>query len=68
MLILILIDVQYLRNVVFNFEKGSNGQNYSTSDSHYLIKNSPREISHVCHWGVDMLACSHFNIYLYSYI
>ena len=33
MLILILIDVQYLQNVVFGFEKGSNGQN------HHSIKN-----------------------------
>ena len=29
MLIFILIDVQYLQNVVFSFEKGSNGQNQS---------------------------------------
>ena len=28
MLILILIDAQYLQKVVFIFEKGSNGQNY----------------------------------------
>ena len=38
MLILILIDVQYLQNVVFNFEKGLNGQNYSSSDFHRHIK------------------------------
>ena len=41
MLILVLIDVQYLRNVVFSFEKGLNGQIYSSSDSHYLIKKLP---------------------------
>ena len=29
MLISILIDVQYLQSVVFGFEKGSGGQNYS---------------------------------------
>ena len=34
MLIWILIDIQYLENVVFSFEKGSNGQNHSLSDSH----------------------------------
>ena len=28
MLILILIDVQYLQNIVFSFEKGLNSQNY----------------------------------------
>ena len=35
MLILILIDVQYLQNVVFSFEKGLNVQNHSLSDSHH---------------------------------
>ena len=45
MLILILIDVQYLQNVVFSFEKGLDGQNYPSSSSHYLIK-KPSKISH----------------------
>ena len=36
--ILILIDVQYLQNVDFSFEKGSKGQSYSSSDSLYPIK------------------------------
>ena len=40
MLILISIDVQYLQNVVFSFEKCSNGQNHSLSDSHLPIKKS----------------------------
>ena len=34
MLILILIDVQYLENVVFSFEKDWAGQNHSSSVSH----------------------------------
>ena len=38
MLILILIYIQYLQNVVFSFEKGSNGQNHSSSGSHHQIK------------------------------
>ena len=37
MLILILIDIQYLQNVAFNFVKGLNGQNPCSSNSHYLI-------------------------------
>ena len=41
MLILILIDVQYLQNVVFNCEKGSNGQDHSSSVSHHKIKKNP---------------------------
>ena len=41
MLILILTDVQYLQIVIFSFEKGSNGQNHSWSNSHQMIKNSP---------------------------
>ena len=38
MLILILIDVQYLQNVVLSLEKGSDDQNHSSSDSLQLIK------------------------------
>ena len=44
-LILILIDVQYLQNVVFSFAKGSNCQNHFSSDFHPL-KNYPIKISH----------------------
>ena len=39
MLVLILIDVQYSQNSVFRFEKFSNQQNHSSSDSHHLVKN-----------------------------
>ena len=41
MLILILINVQYLQIVLFSFEKGLNDQKYSSSDSHQPIKQSP---------------------------
>ena len=41
MAILILINVQYLQNVVFSFEKCWNGQNHYLSDSHHPIKKSP---------------------------
>ena len=34
MLILILVDIQYLQSVVFGFKKGSDSQNHSRSDSH----------------------------------
>ena len=44
-LILILIDVQHLQDVVCSFKKGSNGQNYSSSDSHHPIKMPPKKIS-----------------------
>ena len=40
MQILILVDVQYLRNVVFYSEKGFNGQIHSFLDVHHLIKKS----------------------------
>ena len=40
MLILILIHFQYLQNVVYSFEKCSNGQNQSSADSHCPIKKS----------------------------
>ena len=47
MLILILIDVQYLESVVFYFEKGLTGKMNSSSIVHYLIKKStPSTISH----------------------
>ena len=34
MLSLILVDVEYLQNVVFSFEKALNGQNHLSPDSH----------------------------------
>ena len=36
----ILIDVQYLQNDAFYFEKGLNGQMHSSSDAHHLIRKS----------------------------
>ena len=41
MLILVLIDVQYLQNVDFSFEEGPNGQNHSSSDTHHPIRSPP---------------------------
>ena len=38
MLILILINVQYLQNSAFSLEKNLNGQNYSLSDPHHSIE------------------------------
>ena len=39
--------IQYLQNVVFGFEKGSIGQNSSSSDSHHSIKKCPcSKVSH----------------------
>ena len=45
-LILILIDVQYSQNVVFNFEKDLNDQNHSSSGFQHQINKSPGKISH----------------------
>ena len=39
MLILILIDVQYIQNVGFSFKEGPSGQNPSSSDTQNLLKN-----------------------------
>ena len=44
MLILVLIDVQYIQNVVFSFQRCSNGQNHSLSDSHHPITHTPSKI------------------------
>ena len=41
MLILVLINVQYSRRAIFSIEKGSIGQNYSSSGSYCLVKKSP---------------------------
>ena len=41
MLILILINVQFLQIVVFNFEKSLNDQKHSSSDSHQHMNKSP---------------------------
>ena len=43
MLVLILIDVQHSQKALFSFEKGSNGQNHSSSCSDHPI--SPSKIS-----------------------
>ena len=43
MLTLILIDLQYKQNVAFNFEKGLNGQNCSSSDSYNTTKKSVQQ-------------------------
>ena len=36
-----MFNVVVLQNVVSSFEKGSNGQNHSLSDSNHSIKNFP---------------------------
>ena len=41
MLTLILIDVQHSQKAVFNFEKDSNRQNYSSSGSLQSVKKTP---------------------------
>ena len=70
-LILILIDVQYLQNVDFSFEKGLNGQNYSSSDSQHPIKKSLEQTSH---FSIIYIICNkyiiiHFiNICIYYYL
>ena len=46
MLVLVLIDVRYIQNVVVSFEKGSNGQNHTSSDSHHPITHTSSTISH----------------------
>ena len=43
--ILILINVQYSENAVFNFEKFLNHQNHSSSGSYQLVKKSPQQYS-----------------------
>ena len=52
MLILIFINVQYLQDVAFSFEKSLNGQNHSLSDFHYCIKKSASvKFTMLPHWG-----------------
>ena len=50
MLILILINVQYLQSVVSSNEKSLNGQNHSSSDSHQQIKNPIQQNFQYPHW------------------
>ena len=54
MLTLILIDLQYKQNVVFNFEKGWNGQNHPSSDSHHNKKIDPAKFSIVTTGGIPL--------------
>ena len=42
MLILILVNVQYLHNVAFGFEKGLSDQNHSLADYHYSTEKFPQ--------------------------
>ena len=46
MLIVILINVQYPQKAVFSFEKGSNGQNDSSSGSHHPVNLPPPSTTH----------------------
>ena len=48
MLVLILVDVQYLQKVVSSFQKGLDGQNHSSGSNH-LIKKSPSKIPNAPH-------------------
>lgn len=43
MLIFILIDFQYSQNVLFSFEKGTDGQNHPSSGSRYPVKSFPQQ-------------------------
>ena len=52
MLILILIDVQYIRNVVFSFQKCSNGLNDSSLDSRSPVEKIPPEKNFCSLWGI----------------
>ena len=64
MLVLILIDVHFLQNVVFNFEKGWNAQNHSFSDPHHSIKISLQKDFLSCYLGIfplQTLHPMHFN-------
>ena len=54
--VLNLIDGQYLQNVVFSFEMGSNGQNQSSPDSHlswwkYFFQIMLNEVLKICEKG-----------------
>ena len=51
MLVLILIHIQYLQDLVFSFENGSNVQNHSLSDSHHSIKKFPQQSFLLPYWG-----------------
>ena len=51
MLILILMNVKYLQNVVFRFEKGLNGQNHSSLGSQHQIEKSPQQNFPFPQWG-----------------
>ena len=44
MLILILMDVQFLENVISSFQKGWNGQNHSSSDFDQPVKKFPHPL------------------------
>ena len=53
MLFLILINVQYLQNVVFSFENGWNGPDHSSLVSHHPEKKFP--LLHNTIWKTQLL-------------
>ena len=55
MLILILIDVQYLQNVVFNAKKSLNCQGQYSSDSQHQIKNPIKQNFQFLYWEEFLL-------------
>ena len=67
MLTLILIDDQYVQNVVFSFEKSSNGQNHFSSDFQHSTKKSPNKISHCPNWGNPGKLANITTIFVYLF-
>ena len=51
LLILILIDVQYLQKVDYSFQKGLNGQTHSSSSCHHQVKKTGKISDSPSHWG-----------------
>ena len=63
MLILVLIDVQYIQNLVCSIEKSLNCQNHSSSDSHHPITHTPRKICVFLH-GYELFRTGSCNFQL----
>ena len=60
MLILILLDAQYLQKVIFSFEKGLNSQNHSSSGSQHPIKKfTPVKFSNPPNGGGGVVVFTH---------
>ena len=62
MLILVLMDIQYLQNIGFSFKKSLSDQNHSSSNSYHMTKISSIKSFHVVKDSLVLVICQIWSI------